>query len=111
MNKDGFDKKLHKDLSEFYNYLKHRYRFPDGRIRGIIACTGVILKKFSNISINRNDIDNIKAYMKSLRLTKDTIDFYITSIEYYISYIEHTKNIRTRPCRSFKNKAHRNPIF
>lgn len=91
--KENFEKKLHRNLSDFYEFLVERYPYPEGRIRGIIACTGFILKKFNKLHINNDDLDNIKAYMKSMRLTKDTIDYYVTSAGFYVRYIEDTKSV------------------
>ncbi len=92
MLKTDTDKATNIDLTGFYRFLKRQYRFPEHRLRGIIACTGVILNKVHNLTISRSDLERIRAYIKSIGLTGETINFYVTSFIFYIMYMERTKD-------------------
>jgi RAB protein geranylgeranyltransferase component A len=82
------------NLSGFYRFLQKQYRFPEHRLRGIIACTGVILNKVQNLTMSRSDLERIRAYIKSIGLTGETINFYITSFVFYIMYLERANDSR-----------------
>ena len=94
MLKTEADNAKHINLSGFYGFLKKQYRFPEHRLRGIIACTGMILNKVHNLTMSRADLERILAYIKSIWLTGDTINFYITSFIFYIMYLEKAKDAR-----------------
>lgn len=82
------DHKLHASLSGFYRYLKVQYRFTEDQIRGIIACNGMILRRISNLTLTIADLDRIRVYMKGLGLTGDTMNLYVRSFVFYVSYLE-----------------------
>ena len=78
----------HKTLSGFYQFLKGHYPFSESRIRGIIACTGVVLNKVQDLTISRSDLGKIRHYIKGIGLTGETINFYLTSFVLYMIYVE-----------------------
>jgi len=84
----------HINLSGFYGFLKSHYRFSECRIRGIIACTGVVLNKVQDLTISRSDLEKIRHYIKGIGLTGDTINFYLTSFILYMMYVESTSNVK-----------------
>ncbi len=88
MSKTATDDVKHTNLTGFYGFLKKRYRFPEHRLWGIIACTGTILNKVQNLTMSRADLERIRAYIKGIGLTGDSLNFYITSFIFYIMYLE-----------------------
>lgn len=92
MVKTETDKAAHVNLSGFYNFLQRQNRFPEGRLRGIIACTGVILNKVQNLTMSRADLERIRTYIKGIGLTGETLNFYLTSFILYMTYVESTKS-------------------
>jgi hypothetical protein len=87
----------HKKLSGFYEFLKAHYRFSECRIRGIIACTGVVLNKVQDLTISRSDLEKIRNFIKGLGLSGDTINFYLTSFVLYMIYVESDHSNRKSP--------------
>jgi hypothetical protein len=85
----------HINLSGFYRFLKSHYRFPECRVRGIIACTGVILNKVQDLSLGRSDLEKIRHYIKEIGLTGDTINFYLTSFILYMMYMESARGSKS----------------
>jgi hypothetical protein len=88
---NNFDEN-HKKLSGFYRFLKIHYRFSECRIRGIIACTGVVLNKVQDLTISRSDLEKIRHYIKEIGLSGETINFYLTSFVLYIIYLENDRS-------------------
>jgi hypothetical protein len=91
MPKKGTKQKTQANLSGFYHFLKHQYRFPEARLRGIIACTGMILNKVHDLSMSRADLERVNAYMRGIGLTGDALHFFVTSFIFYILYMESVK--------------------
>jgi len=88
MRKTGNFNDNHRKLSGFYRFLKSHYPFPESRIRGIIACTGVVLNKVQDLTNSRSDLEKIRHYIKETGLTGETINFYLTSFVLYMIYVE-----------------------
>lgn len=88
------DHKLHASLSGFYQYLKVMYRFPEEQVRGIIACNGMILRRINNLTMSLSDIDRIRAYMRGLGLTGETINLYVRSFVFYVTYLEQANRMK-----------------
>lgn len=78
----------HAKLTGFYQYLKIMYRFPEEKIRGIITCTGIILRRINNLTMSVADIERIRSHIKGLGLTGDTINLYVRSFGLYVKYLE-----------------------
>ena len=89
------DPKLHASLSGFYQYLKIMYKFPEEHIRGIIACTGMILRRINNLTMSVADIERIRWYIKGLGLTGETINLYVRSFGFYVKYLEQVNRGKT----------------
>jgi hypothetical protein len=98
MTKTKHNDDNHRKLSGFYRFLKAHYHFPESRIQGIIACTGVVLNKVQDLTISRSDLEKIRNFIKGLGLTGDTINFYMTSFVLYMIYVEsdHGNRISTQ---------------
>jgi len=79
---------MHASLSGFYQYLKMMYKFPEEHIRGIITCTGIILRRINNLTMSVADIERIRSHIKGLGLTGDTINLYVKSFGLYVKYLE-----------------------
>ncbi|CAJ35185.1 hypothetical protein [Methanocella arvoryzae] len=88
------DHMLHASLSGFYQYLKVMYRFPEEQVRGIIACNGMILRRINNLTMSLSDIDRIRVYMRGLGLTGDTINLYVRSFVFYVTYLEQANRVK-----------------
>ncbi len=85
----------HAKLSGFYHYLRIMYKFPEEQIRGIIACTGIILRRINNLTMSVADIERIRSYIKGLGLTGDTINLYVKSFGLYVKYLEQVNRGKT----------------
>ncbi|MGA9139645.1 MAG: hypothetical protein WBZ29_05445 [Methanocella sp.] len=96
MLKTEKDNAKHINLTGFYRFLQNQYRFPEHRLQGIIACTGVVLNRVQNLTMSRSDLERIRTYIKSIGLTGETINFYITSFIFYIMYLERAKETRAK---------------
>jgi hypothetical protein len=88
MEKTKTDNTEHVNLSGFFHFLRRQYRFSEHRIRGIIACTGMILNKVHDLTMSRADLERIRSYIKGIGLTGETINFYMTSFILYVIYME-----------------------
>ena len=82
---------MHANLSGFYRFLKRQYSFPEARLRGIIACTGVILNRVQDLTMSRADLERIRAYIRSIGLAGEANHYYISSFIFYIMYLEQAK--------------------
>ena len=82
------------NLSGFYHFLQHHYRCPERRVRGIIACTGVILNKVQDLTMSRSDLERIRRYIRGIGLTGEAMNFYLLSFTLYMLYIESARNNR-----------------
>jgi hypothetical protein len=91
MVKTETDHTMQANLSGFYQFLKGRHRFPEGRIAGIIACTGAILNRVHDLTMSRSDLERIRKYIRGIGLSGETINFYLTSFVLYVTYLENAR--------------------
>lgn len=92
MEKTKTDNMKHVNLPDFYHFLKRQYHFSEHRVRGIIACTGMILNKVHDLTMSRSDLERIRRYIREIGLTGETINFYLTSFILYVIFIETASN-------------------
>ena len=91
MEKTATDNTRPANLSGFYRFLKRQYQFSEDRIRGIIACTGVVLNRVQDLTMSRSDLERIRRFIRGIGLTGDTLNFYMTSFIFYMKYVESAK--------------------
>ena len=82
------DNAMQANLSGYYLFLKGLHRIPERRAMGIIACTGTILNRVSDLTMSRADLDRIRQYIKGIGLTGEIINIYLTSFILYMTYME-----------------------
>ena len=79
---------LHASMAGFYRYLKVAYGFPEAHLQGIIASTGMILRRINGLTLTTADQSRIRAHLQGIGLRGETINLYVRSFIYYVTYLE-----------------------